>query len=250
MRIEQAERIYEDLVDEHFPLGRFSPQDRLNILLSYLQLRNPQGFKLKSDHRRAHVSASAVYDLLVEKAGAVRRQDDMSGERPLLDNIDLEIHESDPQSKSILEAIRLTYQQLCKRKGSMLIEVQKIAARGYRVVDFHPDDSTSKVHDPRLVGTFSDLVAALVSLRAHHHNPPWRTMEARSAQVVQGLNGPQIQPRSHSSMARAVKPGAEPTLVSVLAFVRGCGLFGTSPSEEWADAHAKAVFNQRMRGRT
>jgi hypothetical protein len=233
------------LLDQHFPLERFSPEDRLNVLLFCLRVQGSLQVRW-GWMMRMQFPVNIVHSLLNGRVHALRAEKNRKRGWALLKVL---IHSGSyrnvQQQLDLITAVKNEYGRLHDQRTP--IGVADLDDRGYRVTGLRAAPSVEEATDPTKVNSFPELVDALKALRVSRGSPTWRDMSARSQIRVDGkaahASGFVHQPRSHSALQRTIRPGNRPSLASVLAFVRACGSVTVEVENKWAQAHARAVLD-------
>ncbi|MFD3687017.1 hypothetical protein ACFWTE_19610 [Nocardiopsis sp. NPDC058631] len=235
------------LLDQHFPLDRFSPEDRLNVLLFCLRVQGSLQVRWGS-MMRMHFPVNIAHSLLNGQVHALRAEKNRKRGWALLKVL---IHSGSyrnvQQQLDLITAVKNEYGRLHDERTP--IGVGDLDDRGYRVTGLRATPSLEEASDPTKVNSFPELLDALKALRGSSGTPTWRDMSDRSK--IKGHGGGRgargdmfvPQPRSHSALQRTIQPGNRPSLPSVLAFVRACGAVTEEVESAWAQAHARATLD-------
>ncbi|WP_159943786.1 MULTISPECIES: hypothetical protein [unclassified Nocardiopsis] len=248
--VSQRPRTIHALLDQHFPPDRYSQEDRIGVLLFFMRTQGLVELTWSSVLRKKEAPAGLLHDLLNGRTDALRsaagRQHGHAFPQVLLNT-----KEGERLAFSAAElrsAFRKEYERLRRNIDQRTpMGAADLRERGYQLTGQRSQEPVDELCDPRRVHSFPDLVRALDALRVAHGTPPWRTMAKLSEKKTGGLGDHLHQTRSHSALRRLVEPRARPTLVSVLAFVRGCGVLSPADAQEWIRAHARAVMSAKPR---
>lgn len=239
---------YSDLLDQHFPAHAYSVDDRLNVLIFLLRAQGAM------DIRRWRNSEKRFYEPLSRalRRGHVRALLKVEGKQEAWRALRLILQGGGHrESKAELDAY-VTLQREFDRLYSLpfsvgtRISADHIHRRGYLLADVR--SGPRKALGPEEVHTFPELLIALNDHRVGRGNPAWRKMASNSEKPSSGGRGEWHQSRSHTALRTMLKPGSEPSLPAVLAFLRGCGGFSHEMEPIWAKAHARAMRSPDTQG--
>ncbi|WP_435111857.1 hypothetical protein [Nocardiopsis synnemataformans] len=242
-----------DLLEEHFPLHRYSQEDRLNALLFVLRVEGLVDVLLKDLLKEEkNYPVGIVHDLFNGRTEALRSQVRQGRGRTLLEALFFtDGKKKTPEQKKERQnepkpELRIVFESEFTRLRNDIgrrthIGTDELHERGYRLMGRRAQLSVHELSDPRKVNSFPELVQALQALHRTQGSPSLREMAAGSEQHFRGKYRSMHQTRSHAALRRVTLPGAKPTLAAVLAFVRGCNVLGSDEAQEWIQAHARAA---------
>lgn len=243
-----------DLLEEHFPLHRYSQEDRLNALLFVLRVEGLVDVLLKDllKEEKKNYPVGVVHDLFNGRTEALRSQMRQGRGRILLEALFFkDVKDKTPQQKKEKQAepkpeLRIVFESECTRLQNDTgrrtpIGTDELHERGYRLMGRRAQLSVHELSDPGKVHSFPELVRALQALHRIQGSPTLREMATGSEQRFRGRHKDMHQTRSHAALRRVTLAGARPTLAAVLAFVRGCNVLDSDEAQEWIQAHARAA---------
>ncbi|WP_444963770.1 hypothetical protein [Nocardiopsis sp. M1B1] len=243
-----------ELLEEHFPLHRYSQEDRLNALLFALRVEGLVDVLLADllKEREKNHPVGIVHDLFNGRTEALRSEMGRRRGRALLEALfftderkqtaeEKKERQSEPKPE-----LRIVFESELTRLRNDTgrrthIGADELHERGYRLMGRRAQLSVHELSDPRKVSSFPELVRALQALHRTQGSPSLREMAAGSEQRFRGKYRSMHQTRSHAALRRVTLAGARPTLAAVLAFVRGCNVLGSEEAHEWIQAHARAA---------
>jgi hypothetical protein len=245
------ERTTHQLLDQHFPLSRYSAEDRLQVLLFHLRAR--AGAEDATFRRTCteilgtpepvisailHGDIPALYTALKEGGGW-----------PVLASL-LAYGDGLAADYGALVAAQAEYEELDMdptQRRRLPMSRSMLETRGYQhSAETFLDDLAAAATDPRRLVTHEELIEALKCLRIRAGDPSLRDIADRSLYLPEGVDPTKHQHRSYNTLNKVLKVDATgPQLVPVLAFVRGCGVVDPEELLAWERACVRIAIAKR-----
>ncbi|MCY9787930.1 hypothetical protein KIK06_29040 [Nocardiopsis sp. EMB25] len=251
-------KLTSQILDQTYPLSRYSPEDRLQALIFYLRARVgadevtfrrtctvdlgiPEPVITALLHGDIHAAHAALADLAQERddhgwpllASVLAYRGGLNADYGALAAALAEFEEiaMDPAARRLLPVSRTMLQR-----------------RGYQAsAETFLADPMEAAVDPRLVHTHEELVEALECLRIRAGNPSLREIAARSATVPEGVDPTKHEHRSYNTLNKVLKvEESGPQMIPVLAFVRGCGVLEPEELVAWERVCARIRIAKRQ----
>ena len=253
---DQAFGLTHRLLDQLFPLDRFSAEDRLRIILFHLRA------SAGADDGSFHDTATRVLGT-PEPVVAAALQGDIPALVEALQHAGgwdtlaslLGYGQGLNADYGSLRAASSEYEDLAlgtDQRRLLPLSHAMLQQRGYQhaLETFQRELSEAAVN-PRLATTPEELIEALKCLHLQAHRPSLREMAKRSEHVPEGMDPHKHQPRSHNTINKVLHDRSRlPRTVAVLAFVRGCRVTDPDELRAWEEACERIAITVRKARRT
>ncbi|WP_116247705.1 hypothetical protein [Nocardiopsis sp. FIRDI 009] len=245
-----------EILDQTYPLSRFSSEDRFQALVFHLRARSgadeatfrqvctdvlgiPEPVTTALVHGDIHALRTVLKDL--------DRDDDGW---PLIASL-LAYGDGLNADYGTLAAALAEFEEIVMPPGQrhrLALSRTMLEQRGYQHSDETFLDPTEAATDPRRAVTHEDLVEALVCLHIRAGEPSLRDIAHRSLTIPEGVDPTKHQARSYNTISKVLKvEDRGPQMVAVLAFVRGCGVLDPKELKAWEDACYRIRRRKRQR---
>lgn len=233
------------ILDQVYPLGHYSPEERLQALLFHLHMGVGQdeaafrrtctvdlGIPEPVTHALLHGDTHALQAALADVAEEDRW--------PMLASV-LAYSRALNADYGVLAAAHGEFEELQMPKvhrRKLPISRAMLDRRGYQSsAETFLENPVKAAADPRLVSTAEELLQALKCLRVQAGEPTLREIALRSEDIPEGADTTKHIPRSYNTIHKVTKDTDKlPPLQNVLAFARGCGLLDLGELKAWEEA--------------
>lgn len=240
------------LLDQYFPLSRYSAEDRLQALLFHLRARlGTEEDTFRRTCTEILGTPEPVVDALVTgNIPALYRALDQTGGWPVFASV-LGYTDGLDADYGAFKAALAEYEELDMnpdQRRLLPLSSAMMRERGYQSSgETFMSNLAQAATDPRRASTHEELIEALECLRIRAGNPSLRDIAEASESVPEGADPAKHQPRSYNTLGKVLNyEEGGPHLVSLLAFVRGCGVTDLAELRAWERACVNIAIARRQ----
>ncbi|MFE6309328.1 hypothetical protein [Nocardiopsis sp. NPDC057823] len=242
-----------EILDQIYPLAQYSPEERLKALLCHLILSNARN---EAMIRRTFTEVLGIPEPVttallhgdihaLQTALAESKHEDRW---PLLASA-LAYGDGLNAAYGVLAAIHAEFEELQMpptQRRKLPISRAMLDRRGYQSSsETFLENPAKAATDPRLASSAEELLQTLKCLRVQAGEPTVREIAQRSEDVPEGADATKHLSRSYNTIHKVLKDTDKlPSLVSVLAFVRGCGVLDLDELNAWEQAWVRIAMGK------